>query len=60
MDRLEVILEDRGKDLNELAERFNVVEKTGGSSDGLLSIKADIDWLKNEVASLKYMNISYL
>lgn len=36
------------------------MEKKDGGSDGSLTLKADINWLKKEVASLKSMNIIYL
>lgn len=52
MDRLEVMIEDHGKELASLKDRVIVVEKVGGGSEGLSMIKANIAHLTKKVASL--------
>lgn len=46
--------------LKELAERVSAMENKDGSTNGSMDIKANIDWLKKEVASLMSMDISSL
>lgn len=58
MDRLEVVLENHGKELVNLPERVTVVEKKNANSDGWSTIKVDIDWLKSEVSLLKSTDIN--
>lgn len=58
MDWLEVVIEDPGKELHSLKKRVIIVEKASGRSEGSLTIKADIDYLKKEVASLQFIDLS--
>lgn len=60
MDRLEVIFEDHGKELKELSKISSALEKKDGGADGSSAIKAYINYLKMEVASLKSTDISSL
>lgn len=60
MDRLEVTLEDHGWKIKALEDMVVVVESKGGDGVDTLAIKADIDVLKKEVATLKSTDISLL
>lgn len=44
--------------LDSLKKRMTAVKKTSSGNEGLLSIKANIDYLKKEVASLRYIDLS--
>lgn len=58
IERLEVMIDDHGKELTSLMYRVAAVEKVDGGCEGSSVVDANIAYLKKEVAALQSIDLS--